>query len=98
MPTERRTTRHGLRLGPPAVDAHRARHGRTGFALGLSACALWGILPLYFKALERVLAVDIVAHRVLWSLPVLAALIGVSRGWGPVRRAIREKRTIGILL
>ena len=80
------------------MNAQRTHHDRTGFALGLSAYALWGVLPLYFKALEAVPAVDIVAHRVLWSLPVLGALIGVSRGWGPVRRAIRDKRTIGILL
>jgi chloramphenicol-sensitive protein RarD len=81
------------------MNAHRTQHhDRTGFALGLSAYALWGVLPLYFKALERVPAVDIVAHRVLWSLPVLAGLIGFSRGWIPVRQAIRDRRTIGILL
>lgn len=81
------------------MNAERPQHhDRTGFALGLSAYALWGILPLYFKALERVPAVDIVAHRVLWSLPVLAALIGLSRGWRQIRRSIGDRRTIGILV
>ena len=81
------------------MNAHRTQHhDRTGFALGLSAYALWGVLPLYFKALETVPAVDIVAHRVLWSLPVLAALIGLSRGWGQVRQAIGDRRTIAILV
>lgn len=74
------------------------QHDRTGFALGLSAYALWGILPLYFKALQRVPAVDIVAHRVLWSLPVLAILITVSRGWAPVRQTVATKRTVGLLV
>ena len=60
----------------------------AGFALGLLAYALWGVLPIYFKAIERSPAIDIVAHRVLWSLPFLALLIAVSRGWAKVRPAI----------
>ena len=41
--------------------------------------------------------VDIVAHRVLWSLPFLGALITVSRGWPRVRAAIGDRRTLGTL-
>jgi chloramphenicol-sensitive protein RarD len=64
--------------------AETGRHSRTGFLLGLGAYALWGVLPIYFKAIADVAAVDIVAHRVLWSLPFLAILIAVSRGWQKV--------------
>jgi chloramphenicol-sensitive protein RarD len=73
-------------------------HPRTGFLLGLAAYALWGVLPIYFKALAAVPAVDIVAHRILWSLPYLALLILLSRGWPKVRAALAQPRTIGILL
>ena len=73
-------------------------HPRTGFLLGLAAYALWGVLPVYFKALSAVPAIDIVAHRVLWSLPFLALLILLSRGWAKVRDALAQPRTIGILL
>ena len=73
-------------------------HPRTGFLLGLAAYALWGVLPVYFKALSAVPAIDIVAHRVLWSLPFLALLILLSRGWARVRDALAQPRTIGILL
>ena len=72
-------------------------HARTGFALGLAAYALWGVLPIYFKTIEALPAVDIVAHRVIWSLPFLAVLILVSRGWPKVERALRHRRTIGML-
>ena len=58
---------------------NHTHYSRTGFALGLSAYALWGVLPLYFKAIAAVAPFDIVAHRVLWSLPFLAVLITVSR-------------------
>ena len=74
-----------------------AHHERGGFALGLGAYALWGVLPIYFKAIGHVAAVDIVAHRVLWSLPFLALLITVTRGWPAVRATIARPRTLGVL-
>ena len=73
-------------------------HERSGFVLGLLAYALWGVLPLYFKAIAAVPAVDIVAHRVLWSLPFLAALIALSRAWPKVRKALGQRRTLGMLV
>ena len=73
-------------------------HQRSGFILGLLAYALWGILPIYFKIIEVLPATDIVAHRVLWSLPFLAVLIALTRGWQKVRAAVAERRTIAILL
>ena len=79
----------------PKSAAHQ--HERGGFPLGLAAYALWGVLPIYFKAIAAVPAVDIVAHRVLWSLPFLAILITFSRGWGKVRTAARRPRTMGML-
>jgi chloramphenicol-sensitive protein RarD len=77
---------------------YHAKHSRVGFALGLLAYGLWGVLPLYFKAVAAVAPFDIVAHRVLWSLPFLAVLVAVSRGWEKVRSAIGQARTLGILL
>src|SRR5258705_9828114 len=83
---------------PPQVQARPDEaHPRVGFALGLAAYALWGILPLYFKALSDVAAVDIVAHRLLWSLPFLAILIPISRGWPGARAVIAQPRTLRVL-
>jgi chloramphenicol-sensitive protein RarD len=73
-------------------------HPRTGFLLGLAAYALWGVLPIYFKLLKGVPPFDIVAHRVLWSLPFIALLILLSRGWLKVRAAIKWPRTLGMLV
>jgi chloramphenicol-sensitive protein RarD len=75
-----------------------AQHSRTGLALGLGAYALWGVLPLYFKAVAAVAPFDIVAHRVLWSLPFLALLIGLSRGWPKVAAAAAQRRTLSMLV
>ena len=73
-------------------------HHRGGLALGLGAYALWGVLPIYFKLVAAVPAFDIVAHRVLWSLPFLALLILLSRGLSKVREAVGAPRTLFILV
>lgn len=75
-----------------------AEHHRTGLLLGLLAYTLWGVLPLYFKTIEAVPATDIVAHRVIWSVPFLATIIAVGRTWPKLRAAMAEPRTVGILL
>ena len=73
-------------------------HLRSGFLLGLAAYGLWGVLPVYFKLLAAIPAVDIVAHRVLWSLPFLTILVVLGRGWSKVRAAIGHGRTLVILM
>src|SRR5438552_4305547 len=88
-------------LGARAMNANRtdtAEHPRTGFILGLLAYSFWGFLPIYFKLLAGVPPFDIVAHRILWSLPFLALLILLSRGWSKVGVAIAHRRTVGILV
>jgi chloramphenicol-sensitive protein RarD len=72
-------------------------HPRAGFALGLCAYGLWGVLPIYFRALRSVPPVDIVAHRVLWSLPFLAVLVWLGGGRARVRTAAAKPKTVGIL-
>ena len=74
------------------------QHPRTGFILGLLAYALWGVLPIYFKLLAGVNPLGIVAHRILWSLPLLGLLILLSRGWPKLRAAISSPKTVGVLV
>jgi chloramphenicol-sensitive protein RarD len=86
------------RDGSPQSDTDTAeRHSRTGFLFGLLAYGLWGVLPLYFKAIADVPAINIVAHRILWSLPFLAVLITVTGGWTKVREAVGQRKTLGVL-
>jgi chloramphenicol-sensitive protein RarD len=56
------------------------------------------VLPVYFKQLPGVPAIDIVAHRVLWSVPFLAALLAWTGGWGRVRTALGQRRTVLLLM
>jgi chloramphenicol-sensitive protein RarD len=69
---------------------------RAGLLLGVGAYLTWGVMPLYFRLIARVPAVEIVAHRVLWSLLFLAALIALRRGWASIRSALAW-RSLAIL-
>lgn len=69
----------------------------AGFWLGLGAYSLWGVLPIYFKAIHSVGAVDIVAHRILWSVPFLGLLLVVVSGTRSVRAALADRRTLLVL-
>jgi chloramphenicol-sensitive protein RarD len=66
--------------------------------LGLTAYAVWGVLPLYFKALARVGPVEIVAHRILWSLVMLTGAATLLKRWPPIRAAIADRRIALTLL
>jgi len=65
--------------------------------MGLGAYTLWGVMPLYFKAVAHVPAVEIVAHRILWSLVLLAGLATVWRKWPAIRKALTTARVAMIL-
>jgi chloramphenicol-sensitive protein RarD len=82
------------RTGSAPSEHHDSK---AGFLFGLGAYALWGVLPIYFHAIAHIAALDIVAHRVLWSIPFLTALIAISKGWGKVRAVLNDRKTVGIL-
>ena len=69
---------------------------RKGLLLGIGAYALWGVLPLYLKLLHGVPALQILAHRVLWSLVLLAIVVAMLRRTAAIRAAA-QGRTLGLL-
>lgn len=81
----------------PAAKAAPPKHGRDGLLFGLGAYALWGVLPIYFKALGDISPLSIVAHRILWSLPFLGLLIVLAHGWPAFRAVLGQRRTLAIL-
>jgi chloramphenicol-sensitive protein RarD len=72
---------------------------RRGVLYGIGAYGLWGVFPLYFRLLERSGALEVVVHRVLWSLLVCLAVVAAIRGWAELRAALavpRQVVTLGI--
>jgi chloramphenicol-sensitive protein RarD len=80
------------------MGEQEAARTRAGLAFGIGAYGLWGLLPIYFKWLQAVPSVAIVAHRIVWSMLVLGALLLLMRGAGQVRAALASRRTFGLLL
>lgn len=65
-----------------------------GFLLGLSAYIMWGLLPLYLKLLSHISPVEVLAHRIIWSVPVTAVVLWALGRTGDFMAAIRSPRLI----
>lgn len=73
------------------------RELRAGVVAGVAAYALWGSFPLYFRALEPTGALEILAHRILWSLVVVGLVLAVRGRHGWIR-AVRRDRAVAAQL
>ena len=70
---------------------------RRGTIYGASAYLLWGLFPLYWPLLRPATALEILAHRVLWSLLVVVLLLVVTKRSAQVLAALRDRRRAGQL-
>ena len=68
-----------------------------GLVFGITAYALWGVLPLFFLLLRPASAIEIVAWRIVLSLVFCALLLTVTRGWPALVAILRDRRTTFIL-
>lgn len=75
-----------------------AQSGDTprGFAFALAAYFLWGFLPFYMKAVGHIPATEVLAHRVLWSLPVAGAVLLAVGRTADIKAALRSPRTLAM--
>jgi chloramphenicol-sensitive protein RarD len=103
MPSPRQRT-HSLGSAPlsasrtdTAQSHNAAADVRLGTIYGFLAYASWGILPLYFHALEPARAVEILAHRIVWSLVFCLVLVTLKRdtAWVPI--VLRHPRRLTLL-
>ncbi|MBY0420863.1 MAG: EamA family transporter RarD [Parvularculaceae bacterium] len=69
---------------------------RTGLLAGVAAYTIWGLFPAFLKLLPAT-AAEIVAHRILWSIPVGALILTFARQWREAVDAIRNFRVARML-
>jgi chloramphenicol-sensitive protein RarD len=67
---------------------------RAGVLYAGTAFFIWGVVPLYFRALRAVSPYEIIAHRVLWSALLLLVLVWVGRGFEEIRAVFRRPRML----
>ena len=64
---------------------------RRGAAYGAGAYALWGLFPVYWPLLAPSDALEVLAHRVVWSLLVVALLLAVTRRTANLRAVVADR-------
>ena len=82
-------TERGRRLGQ--------QEQRSGIFWALAAFGLWGVGPIYFKAVGHVPPLELLAHRVVWSVVLTGLLITLGRDWGQLRASLGDRRTLATL-
>ncbi len=62
--------------------------------MALTAFIIWGLSPIFFKQLGHVEAVEVLAHRVVWTVILLGALFHVRKLWPKVKAEISSRRRL----
>ncbi len=81
-----------------ATGDHRDPQLTAGALNALLAYGAWGLMPVYWKLVSAVPAPQMVAHRVVWSVVVLAVLLGAFRRWRVFARCLASPRQLLLLL
>ena len=68
---------------------------RRGYLYGLAAYVMWGFFPIYFKLLQPSSPLEILAHRVIWSVLFVSLLLAAMRNWRFIKRIVRSPRLFG---
>ncbi|MER7725571.1 EamA family transporter RarD [Streptomyces sp. NPDC096323] len=70
---------------------------RAGFLSGLGAYGLWGVVPLFWPLLKPSGAIEILAHRMVWSLGVVGIALLVLRRWAWIGTLLRQPKKLGLI-
>jgi chloramphenicol-sensitive protein RarD len=68
----------------------------AGFLYALTAYLMWGFLPFYMKALGHISPIEVIPHRVLWSVPIALAILWWTGRSGDLRAALVNPRMLGM--
>ena len=63
-----------------------------GLFAGITCFTLWGLLPLYFKLMGHIIPLEMLAHRVIWSLPTGIVFVILARGYRDILSAMTWRR------
>jgi chloramphenicol-sensitive protein RarD len=80
----------------PSGAGQDAEH-RRGVLFGVTAYGMWGLFPLYWSLLASAGALETLAHRMIWSLVVVAALLAWTRRFTSFRAVLRDRRKLLLL-
>ena len=65
-----------------------------GIIYALAAYLLWGVFPIYWKLIQNIPALEIIAHRIVWAFIFVLLIIWVKRDWGYLKIAIHDPKVL----
>lgn len=83
-------------MSPPSIDRSTPR-SISGAVFGAAAFFIWGVSPIYWKTLTAIPALEIVAHRVVWSFLLLIPLVLFRKRWKEFLSVLTNWRSVAIL-
>ncbi|MFG0331185.1 MAG: EamA family transporter RarD [Phycisphaerales bacterium] len=78
--------------------ARSARETRVGVFYGIAAYGFWGFVAIYFKAVDHVPPLELLAHRIVWSTILLSLLVIIRGRWNETVAVFRSRRLMSVLL
>ncbi|MDT8715385.1 EamA family transporter RarD [Clostridium sp. 19966] len=66
----------------------------VGVIYAIAAYVLWGILPVYWKLIDRVFPIEILANRIVWAFVFTVLIIAVTKQWNELKRIAKDKKQI----
>ena len=70
---------------------------RKGITLALTAYIFWGIHPIYWKLLSHVPAIEILSHRIVWSLTLFSIIVSFRKEWSDLKTAVSKAKNKWII-
>jgi len=67
-----------------------------GFAFAIAAYLMWGGLPLYLKAISHVPALEVVSHRIIWSVPVASIILIILGRTRDIQTALKSPKLLAM--
>lgn len=65
---------------------------QKGFILALATFIMWGVFPIFFKFIEGIAAIEVLAHRIIWSALILLVILIITKRLNSVKRIAKIKK------
>lgn len=85
-------------MNSPSTNLTDVREHKLGVSYALAAYGAWGLFPIYWKLLSATSAVELVAHRILWSFVFVGVLLTVKRRWADYVKVFQNRRAVLALM
>ncbi|BCH33842.1 permease [Mesorhizobium sp. L-8-10] len=76
------------------LSEHDAQAATRGFFFALGAYTFWGVQPIFMKAVAHIPATEVVAHRIIWSVPIAGLVLLLLGRTADLKAALRSGRTL----